>query len=135
MSTATILTTEVATKIHEFCDAFQRRWFHQPPEFTDTRGSQYFWDMYDKTNWCDEHPAHSDWYAELLTNATESDLDAMVLAFNNKGTSYATAFKIYLLNRFANEAYARFKNNRMVSSAIPAWLRKNGWDGLPDEWH
>lgn len=134
MSTTPIVTVKVAMKIGKFCDAFRGRWFHQPPEFTDPRTFEYFWDLYDRDDWCDEHPAYSGWYAQLLTSATESDLDAMVAAFDDKNTSYATAFRVYLVTRLANEAHKRYIDKRPVSSEIPEWLRKNGWEGIPDEW-
>jgi hypothetical protein len=130
-----IITTSVSDGIAKFCNEFHRRWFHQPPEFSEPTHPRFVasWDLYDKPV-KGTHLAESSWYNQVLNNATASDLDAMTNAFDTLECRYATAFKLYLLNRLLNDAYARAKTDNPASRAIPAWFRSKGWKGIPDDW-
>lgn len=130
---ASIVTPQVLADLRAFCEAFQRRYALQPPEFSHPQSWYGAKDIYDTYS---AGIRRADWFQSLITGASSADLaalDSLALRRDIDGDGYQFCMIRCMQFAILEIALARDQAGQTVSAAIPRYFRDLGW-GVPPTW-
>jgi hypothetical protein len=121
-----VITDSIKATLRIWREAFLKRWAMQPPEFFLWGGLHnedlYSRDIGDMTN-----PLRTEWFPQLVREATLADLDAIERNLGGESVScrgYQRFFQAELLRAAKKE----HDEGRPYSEEIPTWFRFKDWN-------
>jgi hypothetical protein len=128
-----VITDSIKLKMEAWRGAFIGRWGTQPPEFFSVIGSIRNEEHYSSNIGCLTNPIHTEWFQQLVREATLADLDA-IESHPSSEEEAGTPVQIYhAYRRFFQEALLKaakkaHDEGRPYSEEIPLWFRFKDWN-------
>ena len=132
-----IITSSIKNQIHNFITKFSKEYSFQSPEFRNKLSWYYSRDMYENNLKDEINPINTDWFKNLIVNATIKDLDELVIAYSiDEGIYPGIAFCLMrcIQQNLIEKAYKLDKIGIKISTDIPQWFRKAKWNCV-EKWN
>lgn len=124
--TTHVITDSIKAELEAWRGAFIKRWETQPPEFFTMCGMRYE-DHYSSNISDMINPIRTEWFQQLVREATLADLDAIERHLGGESISYR-AYQCFFQSELVMAAKKAHDEKRPYSEEIPLWFRFKDWN-------